>query len=163
MKKVIYVAIFAVVTFCITSDAQSSAQKRRTRAEMTKISSIEETEKGTPEERAKIIEECSSPDRAKPEVEIGMERNALLCGKAISLPKPPYPEEAKAQKISGTVSINVVIDEKGRVIWAKPVDGHPLLQNAALKAACRSQYSPLKISGRAVKAGGVISYNFVSQ
>ena len=163
MKKVIYVAIFAVVTLCITTDARSSAQRRRTRNEMTKTSIVEETEKGAHEERAKLIEECSSPDRAKPEVEIGMERDALLCGKAVSLPKPDYPEEAKAQKISGTVSINVVIDERGRVIWAKAVYGHSLLQNAALTAACRSQYSPLQISGRAVKASGVISYNFVSQ
>jgi TonB family protein len=162
MKTLIYVAIFAVVTLWITTDALSSGQRRRTRPDMKKID-VKETEEGTPEERAKLIEECSSPDRPKPEVEIGTDRNALLCGKVVNLPKPAYPEEAKAQKISGTVSINVVIDERGRVIWAKAVDGHPLLQNAALKAACRSQHSPLKISGRAVKASGLISYHFVSQ
>ena len=161
MNKLTYAAIFAVVTMCIATDAQSSSQRRRN--ESKKNSSPIDTDKRNHEERAKQIEECSIPDRVKPEVEIGMERNALLCGKAISLPKPSYPEEAKAQKISGTVSINVVIDEKGRVIWAKAVDGHPLLQNAALKAACQSLLSPLKISGRAVRASGVISYNFVSQ
>ena len=133
------------------------------RARKQPVRSVEETDTTTPEERRKLIEECSTPERPKPDVEAGRVGNALLCGKAISLPKPAYPEEAKAQNVSGTVVIEIVIDEKGRVIWAKPVDGHPLLQRAAWNAACQSRHSPIKISGRAVKAGGTISYNFVSQ
>jgi hypothetical protein len=61
MKKLIYVAIFAVVTFCITTDALSSAQRCQRRSKITKISSIEEAEKVTLEERAKITDECLSP------------------------------------------------------------------------------------------------------
>jgi TonB family C-terminal domain len=89
--------------------------------------------------------------------------NAMLCGKAISLPKPPYPQEAKAAKASGPVTVQVVIDEEGRMIWAKPIDGDPLLQEGSVKAACRARVMPVKISGRAVKADGAIVYNFVAQ
>ena len=124
---------------------------------------VEEIDRGTPEERARLAEQCSTPDRAKPEVEAGKNGKPLLCGRATSLPKPAYPPEAKAQKISGTVAVNIVIDEKGRVIWAEAVNGHPLLRQASVKAACQSLHSPIKISGRAVKAASIISYNFVSQ
>jgi TonB family protein len=74
-----------------------------------------------------------------------------------------YPEEAKVQKISGLVKVEFVMDEEGRVIWAQAIEGHALLREASLKAACQSLHSPFKISGRAVKAGGQISYNFVNQ
>lgn len=166
MKKLSFTTI-VLILFGLTVELQTNAQnhprRTRPRSVITQVSNIEEIDMGTPEERSKIIEECSIPDRPKPEVEAGMKGNALLCGKAFSLPKPSYPEEAKAQKISGAVSINVVIDEKGRVIWAKAVEGHPLLQDVAVKAACRARYSPIKISDRAVRASGIIIYNFVSQ
>jgi len=115
------------------------------------------------EERAKIAADCATSGRPKPELEKNMPKNALLCGKAISLPKPSYPAEAKEKRIAGVVAIEVVIDETGRVIWAKAIEGHELLQEAAIKAACNARYSPMEISGRAVKASGVIAYNFVKQ
>jgi TonB family protein len=95
-----------------------------------------------------------------PAVEAGMHGNALLCGKAISLPKPAYPPEAKAEKASGTVEVKVVVDEMGKVIWAEATHGHPLLQGAAVKAACQAWFSPVKFPGRAVRAAGLINYNF---
>src|SRR6476659_5299406 len=42
----------------------------------------------------------------------------VLNGKAISLPKPGYPAIAKAAHASGTVVVQVVIDENGSVISA---------------------------------------------
>jgi protein TonB len=116
----------------------------------------------TDEVRLKRFRECTTPDRPKPAVE--KEMNTLgLCGKAISLPKPDYPPEAKAQKISGAVHISVVVDEEGNVIWAKGIEGAPLLQEAALRAACQSRFSPEKISGRPIKVNRVISYNFLNE
>jgi TonB family protein len=147
MRKLSFTTIVFLILLGITVEPHTTAQNRRRRSRprpaITKISEIEEIDMGTPEEQAKIIEACLVPDRPKPEVEVGMSSNALLCGRAISLPKPSYPEEAKAQKIAGLVSINIVIDEKGRAIWAKAIEGHPLLQDAALKSACRVRYSPI--------------------
>src|SRR5262245_24174763 len=114
------------------------------------------------EERARAIKECTTPGRPRPEVE----RNRMrpeLCGKAISLPKPAYPEEAKAKNISGRVAVIVVANEEGNVIWAEATEGHPLLQEAAIKAACQARYSPEKISKRPIKVSHVISYIFVDQ
>ena len=110
-------------------------------------------------EERKIIDECELPNRPKPKGEIKVVSE--LRGRAIRKPKPIYPKEAKATKVSGTVKVDVVIDEKGRVIWAGAVTGEPMLQEASRRAACRARYSPTVISSRAVKTQTSIRYNFV--
>ncbi|HEX8846636.1 MAG TPA: TonB family protein [Pyrinomonadaceae bacterium] len=87
----------------------------------------------------------------------------VLNGKAVSLPKPPYPAIAKAAHASGTVTVQVTIDELGRVISARAVSGHPLLQQAAVQAAYGARFTPTQLSGQPVKVTGVILYNFVAQ
>ena len=84
----------------------------------------------------------------------------VLNGKAISLPTPVYPPVAKAAKASGTVVVQVIIDENGNVISAHAVSGHPLLQGAAVAAARAAKFSPTKLSGEPVKVNGVITYKF---
>lgn len=87
----------------------------------------------------------------------------VLNGKAISLPKPAYPPIARQAHASGTVVVQVVIDENGGVISARAVSGHPLLQAVAVGAARQARFSPTKLSGQPVKVTGVITYNFVAQ
>lgn len=87
----------------------------------------------------------------------------VLNGKAITLPKPPYPAAAKAVKASGTVVVQVVIDEQGNVVTATAVSGHPLLRAAAATAARGAKFSPTKLSGTPVKVSGVITYNFIAE
>jgi protein TonB len=85
----------------------------------------------------------------------------VLNGKATSLPKPPYPAAARAVRASGAVSVQVLIDESGRVVSASAVSGHPLLRQAAEQAARSARFSPTQLSGQAVKVSGIITYNFV--
>jgi protein TonB len=85
----------------------------------------------------------------------------ILNGKAISLPKPPYPAIAKAARASGTVVVQVIVDEEGKVISARAVSGHPLLQQASVQAAYGARFPPTRLSGQPVKITGTISYNFV--
>lgn len=87
----------------------------------------------------------------------------VLNGKAISLPRPAYPAVARAARASGTVTVQVTIDESGRVISARAVSGHPLLQQAAVQAANGARFAPTHLSGQPVKVTGVITYNFVAQ
>jgi protein TonB len=87
----------------------------------------------------------------------------VLNGKAISLPKPQYPAIARQAHASGTVVVQVTIDENGGVISAHAISGHPLLQAVAVQAARGARFSPTKLSGQPVKVTGVITYNFVAQ
>ena len=87
----------------------------------------------------------------------------VLNGKAVNLPKPAYPPIAKAAKASGTVVVQVTVDENGNVISASPVSGHPLLQAAAVAAARSAKFSPTILSGKPVKVSGVITYTFTPE
>ncbi|HZH29284.1 MAG TPA: energy transducer TonB [Pyrinomonadaceae bacterium] len=85
----------------------------------------------------------------------------VLNGKAISKPAPEYPAIAKAARASGTVVVQVTFDEEGEVVSARAVSGHPLLQQAAVKAAYKARFSTVSISGQPVKVTGTLIYNFV--
>jgi protein TonB len=87
----------------------------------------------------------------------------VLNGKAISKPQPAYPPIARAAHASGTIAVRIVVDKSGRVISAKAVSGHPLLQQAAVAAARKARFSPTLLSGQPVKVSGVITYNFALQ
>jgi len=87
----------------------------------------------------------------------------VLNGKAIVKPQPAYPPIAKAARASGTVTVQILLDEEGYVIAANAVSGHPLLQQAAVYAARQARFSPTLLEGQPVKVSGVITYNFVLQ
>ena len=84
----------------------------------------------------------------------------VLNGKATSLPKPPYPPAARAVRASGTVSVQVLVDENGSVISANAVNGHPLLRAAAVSAAISAKFNPTLLSGKPVKVSGVLTFEF---
>lgn len=84
----------------------------------------------------------------------------VLNGKAVSLPKPEYPAAALAVRASGTVNVQVLIDENGDVISATAASGHPLLRAAAVDAARLAKFTPTLLEGNAVKVSGVVTYNF---
>ena len=109
------------------------------------------------------IADTPPPPEPKPTPRATPISGGVLNGKAISLPKPAYPPIAKAARASGTVVVQVLIDENGNVVSAHAVSGHPLLQGAAVGAARQAKFSPTKLSGQPVKVTGVIQYNFVAQ
>lgn len=84
----------------------------------------------------------------------------VVNGLATHLPKPNYPPPARVVRAHGSVSVQVLIDESGRVISASAVSGHPLLRSAAVDAARSAKFTPTKLSGTPVKVSGVIVYNF---
>jgi TonB family protein len=85
----------------------------------------------------------------------------ILNGRALQLPKPPYPRLAKIAGAQGPVNVQVLVDETGKVISAKAVSGNPLLRDAAQQAALEAHFSPTMLGDQAVKVSGVIIYNFV--
>ena len=87
---------------------------------------------------------------------------AVLNGRAISLPKPAYSQQARSGHLQGTVVIKVTIDEVGKVIDASDMCGSdPILVEASLESARKARFTPTKLSGQPVKVTGVITYNFI--
>ncbi|MBC7795532.1 MAG: TonB family protein, partial [Pyrinomonadaceae bacterium] len=84
----------------------------------------------------------------------------VVNGKAKNLVTPSYPLQAKTVRASGQVSVQVLIDESGKVIYATAVSGNSLLRASAAQAARASTFSPTMLSGQPVKTSGTIIYNF---
>jgi TonB family protein len=84
----------------------------------------------------------------------------VLNGIALSLPSPIYPETARRLRTAGIVTVDVVVDETGKVISAVATSGPSLLRDVAVQAALRARFSPTKLSGQPVKVSGLINYKF---
>lgn len=85
----------------------------------------------------------------------------ILNERAVTMPKPEYPDAAREQRLSGMVIVKVVIDESGNVIKARDMcQGPPFLSEAAVAAALTARFTPTNLDGKPVKAKGVILYNF---
>jgi len=62
--------------------------------------------------------------------------------------KPPaYPDVARQARIEGVVVIDAVIDVTGRVTDVRVLQGHPLLEQAALEAVRTWVYEPSRLNG----------------
>src|SRR5262249_33460186 len=84
----------------------------------------------------------------------------VLNGTALSLPMPLYPDAAKRMRTQGVVTVDVILDETGKVVSAIASSGPSPLRDAAVQAALKARFSPTKLSGQPVKVSGVINYKF---
>lgn len=87
----------------------------------------------------------------------------VVNGQATNLPKPVYTSIAKAAHASGVVTVQVLIDEHGKVISARALSGHPLLLKESVQAAYQAHFTATLLSNQPVKVSGIITYNFVMQ
>jgi len=70
---------------------------------------------------------------------------------------------AKQIRVQGTVNIQILVDEQGKVVSAQAISGNPMLTTAARDAALRARFTPTMLNNQPVKVQGVITYNFVLQ
>jgi len=103
------------------------------------------------------------PPPAAPKVE---KKNTIvsggvMTGKATQLPKPVYSAAAKAVGAQGTVTVQILVDESGKVVSAKALNGNIMLRQPAVDAAFKARFEPTYLSKVPVKVTGIITYNFV--
>jgi protein TonB len=103
----------------------------------------------------------ATPKPAPPQIQ--RVTSNVISSKIISKPVPPYPVIAKQVGAQGIVTVEILIDERGRVISAQATSGPALLRDAARQAALQAVFSPTQLNGQPVKVSGVITYNFVLQ
>jgi TonB family protein len=71
-----------------------------------------------------------------------------------------YPPLARAARISGSVVVEVTVDEAGVVTSARAISGHPLLKDSAVNAARQWQFTPTTLAGIPTRVIGTITFNF---
>ena len=74
--------------------------------------------------------------------------------------EPVYPHEAMAQKLKGTVVLQVVIGRDGTVQDLKLVRGYFVLAKAAIAAVKQWRFQPYNVNGRVLQTQTVITINF---
>lgn len=84
----------------------------------------------------------------------------ILQASAVKKVEPEYPAIARAASADGAVGIQITISEEGKVIQAEAITGHPLLRDAALKAARQWEFTTTERSGKPVKVAGVLTFHF---
>ncbi len=84
----------------------------------------------------------------------------MLPSKAVKKVQPPYPAIARSARVQGSVNVQVLISEEGRVVSASTINGHPLLVDASVQAARQWVFTPTTLNGQPVKVSGVLTFNF---
>ena len=79
---------------------------------------------------------------------------------ATRMVSPIYPLIAQRSMVEGKVVIELELDEKGDVVSAKAVSGHPMLRSSAEDAANRTKFKPAMFNNGPIKAKAQIIYNF---
>ena len=80
--------------------------------------------------------------------------------KVLAAYRPCYPKLAQRARVSGVIHVIVVVDEAGFVTWAQAWKGHPLLNAAAIKAACKWRFEPARCSDGIQTVNRMISFAF---
>jgi len=108
----------------------------------------------------RIILDSEPPPSAAPKPILKPISGGVLNGTAVSLPPPTYPDAAKRMRTQGVVTVEVILDETGKVVAANATSGPGVLREAAVQAALKARFSPTKLSGQPVKVSGIINYKF---
>jgi protein TonB len=88
------------------------------------------------------LDEEKDKDKKQPPVISARERPKLI--KKVN---PKYPKEALKKGIQGKVVLEATIDKNGNVVGAVIIDGHSLLNKAALEAIKQWKYKPFVKNG----------------
>lgn len=92
--------------------------------------------------------------------QMGKVYGPMLNGRAVTIPQPDWPVDLRLLYPTDTVTVDVTIDETGKVISATAIGGSPLLRPAAEAAARKAEFSPWLIMNEPVRTGGLITYTF---
>ena len=73
---------------------------------------------------------------------------------------PTIPPLARVARIEGYVSVDILVNDEGKVWCVWLVSGHPMLAGSALNAAKDWTFRPIKQKGKAVRFDGHLRFHF---
>ncbi|MEP6903713.1 MAG: TonB family protein [Actinomycetota bacterium] len=79
---------------------------------------------------------------------------------AAKLAMPIYPSIERQRNTEGLVTVEITLDEEGKVTLAKATSGPKGLRQPAEEAVRKSKFKPIIVENKAVKATGFINFNF---
>jgi protein TonB len=88
------------------------------------------------------------------------QRASLQIGQLLSRVDPVYPDDAKTQRIEGTVKLHAVIGPDGTIENVQAGSGPALLIPAAMDAVRQWRYTSSSVAGQPVEAEEDITITF---
>ena len=70
--------------------------------------------------------------------------------RVLSEVRPNYPKEAKERELEGTVVLDVLIDDQGKVRQVSVIEGESVFRNEALIAMKKFLFKPARVDGKPV-------------
>ncbi|MFY9223693.1 MAG: energy transducer TonB [Blastocatellia bacterium] len=84
----------------------------------------------------------------------------VIRGLATNRVSPEYPRAAKEQNVEGDVTVQIIINEEGKVVSAKATSGHELLQDVSVTAAKGWTFKPFELEGKPTRVSANLSFRF---
>jgi protein TonB len=103
------------------------------------------------------VPEPPPPPVRKSSVPVG---GKVLESRLINRVVPEYPALARQARVSGTVILQVNVDEEGNIFDVRILSGHPLLEEAAVRAVRQWKYSPTLLNGEPVAVVATVTVVF---
>jgi len=88
------------------------------------------------------------------------QRGKVTPAKLIAKVDPKYPDEARRQRVSGTVKLHAIIRKDGTVAELKVISGDSLLTQAAIDAVQQWRYSPTLLEDKPIEVDTIIEVAF---
>jgi TonB family protein len=95
-----------------------------------------------------------SPSRAR------YVQSNIMEGNLLSAPRPEYPSLARANRISGKVTLQVTISTSGSVETLRATNGPRPLREAAIEAVRKWRYKPYSVDGRPIEVATTVYVDF---
>lgn len=90
---------------------------------------------------------------------IWFETDSLLKS-ALHCTAPKMPDLARSLRVEGYVSVDILVNETGKVWCVRLVSGHPMFASSAINAAKHWTFRPMKQDGKAVWFYGHLRFHF---
>ena len=105
----------------------------------------------------KLIKNWKQENPSKTDVFTKWDAQPVLKTKTL----PQLPEQLRSTAFSGTASIELIVDERGKVIHASvSKSSHPDLEAPSIEATKSWKFQPAKVDGRSVKSKLRVPFNF---
>ncbi len=83
----------------------------------------------------------------------------VISDRSLTCESPQFPADAKKARLKSVEArVEVIVDERGKVSYAKLIDGHPAFGEAAVKTAMKATFRKSTIVNTLVKVRGVLEF-----
>ncbi len=144
--------------FAPTATGSRTTDSPATRDEGAPLAAI--TEKTGGEAAPPRPAESKDASAVEKSASITIEVGGALIERATQKPAPVYPPAARTARITGTVTVHVLVNERGEVEAIVRSVGPTMLRQAAEEAVRRWRFRPAEINGQRARMSGFVNFNF---